>query len=252
MEPFGEYFNKKDHLLSRSDPRVKLLVTLLLLVMVISNQGFMHHGLVTFLCLVMIFSMKIPLRAFLLRLSEPALISFVILLLKCFFSGKELFFSIELMGFTLSGYRDGLIEGLRIVSRVLAAVSLIGVLGFSTSFTELLASLSWLRVPKGLIEISIFAYRYLFVLLEDATVIYQSQKIRLGYSSLGRGIGSFVTLTGSLVLKAFEQSDRIASSLIQRGYEGHIPMLKCQSFKPSEVVLSALLVTAMGGVWAIG
>ncbi|MCX8119166.1 MAG: cobalt ECF transporter T component CbiQ [Desulfobacterota bacterium] len=251
MERFAESF-KRDHLLSRMDARVKLLVTLILLLMVISHRGFILPGLITLLCLVTILHMKIPFRAFLLRLSEPVLISFVIVILKCFFSGREPLFSIELIGFTLSGYRDGLMEGLRIVSRVLSAVSIVGLLGFSTSFGELLAGLSWLRVPKGLIEVSIFAYRYLFVLLEDAAVIYQSQKVRLGYSGLARSIGSFVTLSGALVLKAFEQSERIASSLIQRGYDGHIPLWKGRSFNPTEVLFSGLFLIAMGGIWIVG
>lgn len=248
MEPFADSF-KKDHLLSRIDSRVKLLAALSLLVMVLSYRGFVLPGLVTSFCLVTILHMKIPLRAFLLRFSEPALIAFVILVLKIFFSGEEVLFSIDLMGFNLSGQRDGLIEGLVMVSRILAAVSLVSLLGFSTPFTELLSSLSWLRVPKGLVEITIFAYRYLFVLLEDAMVIYHAQKIRLGYASFGRGISSFVTLSGSLILKAFEQSDRIASSMIQRGYDGHIPTLKNKPFKPTEVMCSILLIVAIGVLW---
>lgn len=251
MGPFAESF-QQDHLLSRVDVRIKLLVTLILLGMVISYQGFFLPGLVLSISFVMSLLIKIPLRVFLLRFAEPALVSLILLVLKCFFSGKDPFFSIAWGGLTLSAYRDGLIEGLRIVSRIQAAVSIVALLGFSTTFIELLSGLSWLRVPKGLIEIAIFAYRYLFVLSEEAMVIYQSQKIRLGYSTLFRGIGSFVTLWGSLVLKAFEQSERITATMVQRGYDGHIPWRKETSIHPTEVVLSAFLVLGIGLVWAIG
>ena len=50
-----------------------------------------------------------------------------------------------------------------------------------------------------------FAYRYIFVLLDDATVIYSAQKNRLGYSTIRRGLSSFGVLAGSLTLKAFDQ-----------------------------------------------
>jgi hypothetical protein len=48
----------------------------------------------------------------------------------------------------------------------LLAGGLFGVaaVGFATPFTELLAALAWLRVPRGLVEVTLFAWRYLFVL----------------------------------------------------------------------------------------
>ena len=134
-------------------------------------------------------------------------------------------------------------------SRIIGAVSVAALMGFSTPFTEFMAGLSWFRVPKGFIEILMFAYRYIFVLLEDAMVIYNAQKNRLGYSSIRRGLNSFGILTGSLILKAFEQSQNTTVSMVQRGYDGNIPILKHKPFKSSEVVFSLLLVIVMGFVW---
>jgi len=141
--------------------------------------------------------------------------------------------------------------GLRIGSRILGAVSIVALLGFSTPFTEIMAGLSWLKIPKGLIEISLFAYRYIFVLFEDAMVIYNAQKNRLGYSNMKRGLSSFGTLTGSLTLKAFEHSQNTTTAMLQRGYDGNIPMLKHKPFRFLEVAVSILLVFAMGLVWQI-
>ena len=94
-----------------------------------------------------------------------------------------------------------------------------------------------------------FAYRYIFVLFEDATVIYNAQKNRLGYSTMRRGVRSFGTLTGALTLKAFESSQHIAVAMLQRGYDGNMPMLEHKPFKTVEIALSALFVIAMGAVW---
>ena len=250
MELFSEYF-KKDHILSRIDARVKLLVALSILVMVLSYRGFVLPLLVTLLCLFFCIKMRIPLRVVILRFSEPVFIAFIILALKFFFSGNDVLFSINIIGIKISGHKDGLMDGLMIASRILSAVSIVAVLGFSTPFTEFIAGLSWLRVPKGFIEILMFAYRYIFVLLEDAMVIYNAQKNRLGYSNIKRGLGSFSTLAGSLVLKAFEHSHNITVAMIQRGYDGNIPMLKHKPFKPFEIIVSVLVITAMGFVWKI-
>ncbi len=248
MELFSEHF-KKGHILSKIDARIKLLVVLTILIMVLSYKGFTLPVLITLMGLVFCIIMKIPLRLFFLRFSEPIFIAIIILLLKVFFSGKDVLFSADIIGIKIYGYQDGLMEGLMIACRILGAVSVTAVLGFSTPFTEFMAGLSWFKVPKGFIEVLMFAYRYIFVLLEDALVVYNAQKNRLGYSNLRRGLGSFGILSGSLILRAFDHSHNITTAMVQRGYDGHIPMLKHKSFKPSEIVVSVLIIIAMGFVW---
>jgi cobalt/nickel transport system permease protein len=248
MHVLSEYF-KKDHFLSEIDARVKILVAFALLVMVLSYKGFLLPLVTILLCILTCIKMKIPLRVFVLRFSEPLLIACVVLILKFLFSGKDDIFSFQVLGIKIAGHKDGLMDGLIIGSRILGAVFIVAVMGCSTPFTEFMAGLSWLRVPKGFIEVLMFAYRFLFVLLEDALVIYNAQKNRLGYSNLRRGMGSFGILAGSLILKAFEHSHNITTAMIQRGYDGNIPILKQKPFKPSEVVVSAMIITAMGFVW---
>lgn len=248
MEIFSEYF-KKDNLLSRVDARVKLGVSLFILAMVLSYKGLVFPLLILGISLCLCIKMKMPLKVFLLRFSEPLFIASVVILLKFLFSGQEAMFSVKMWGITTTGHKDGLMDGLQIGSRILGAVSVVALLGFSTPFTEFMAGLSWLKVPKGIIEISLFAYRYIFVLLEDAMVIYNAQKNRLGYSSVKKGLNSFGTLTGSLVIKAFEHSQNITTAMIQRGYDGNIPMLKHRPFKLSEIAASVLLIITLGFVW---
>jgi cobalt/nickel transport system permease protein len=250
MELFSEQF-KKSHILSKIDARLKILVALAILIMVLSYKGVTLPLLVTVFSLFFCIKMKIPLRIFFLRFSEPIFIASIILLLKVFFSGKVVLFSVDIIGIKIFGYQDGLMEGLMIASRILGAVSVTAVLGFSTPFTEFMAGLSWFKVPKGFIEVLMFAYRYIFVLLEDAMVVYNAQKNRLGYSNIRRGLGSFGILSGSLILRAFDHSHNITTAMVQRGYDGHIPMLKHKSFKPSEIVGSILVIIAMGVVWKI-
>ena len=248
MEIFSEYF-KKDHLLSQVDARVKLGVSLFVLAMVLSYKGLVFPLLILGISLCLCIRMKIPFKVFLLRFSEPVFIAAVVILLKFLFSGQETMFSIKMWGITITGHKDGLMDGLQIGSRILGAVSVVALLGFSTPFTEIMAGLSWLKIPKGLIEISLFAYRYIFVLLEDAMVIYNAQKNRLGYSSVKKGLNSFGTLSGSLVIKALEHSQNITTAMIQRGYDGNIPMLKHRPFKLSEIAVSVLLIITLGVVW---
>jgi len=250
MEFFSESF-KKDHFLRRVDARLKLLVGLALLAMVLGYRGFFFPLLLILLSLLMVMILQVPLRVFVMRLLEPLVIVAVILFLKLFSSGHLPLFSIDLFGLEIVAYREGLVEGLTIGSRIIGAVSVLTIMGFSTPFTDFLGSLSWLRMPKGFIEIMVLAYRYIFVLLDEGMVIYNAQKIRLGYSGFKRSFNSFGSLTGSLILRAFEHSQNTAMAMAQRGYDGYIPMTTEKPLKALELLGAIIFTATMGFLWTI-
>lgn len=250
MDFFTDQFRKR-HFLSGVDARIKIIATVFTLILILSNKGFVFPLLIIAGCTLLCLKMKVSFKVFIVRYSEPAFIAFVLVLLKLFFSGSDALFTVDINIFTLTGYKDGLIDGLMLSVRIIAAVSVIIVLGFSTPFTGIIAGLSWFKVPKVLIEITMFAYRYIFVLLEDAMVIYNAQKNRLGYSSIKRGLNSFSTLTGSLILKAFEHSQKTTVAMIQRGYDGNIPLIKHKPFKTSEILISIVFMITLGAIWRI-
>lgn len=248
MNLFSEYF-KKDNFFLTLDARIKLLVTLACLLMVLSYKGFVLPLWVILFCLLSCLTMKIPLKVFALRFSESIFIISIILFLKLFFSGNEVLFQVNIMGLKMFGYKDGLREGLLIASRIFGAVSIVAVMGFSTPFAEFVAAMSWFKVPRGFIEILMFAFRYIFVLLEDATVIYNAQKNRLGFISIRRGLKSFGVLAGSLILKAFEKSHNITIAMLQRGYDGNMPKQKYKPLRLKEVLAAALFIITMACLW---
>lgn len=236
------------HPVTRMDPRVKLLSAVALIAMVISARGIGFPLLVLLLGLVLCLSLGVKWRALALRFSEPLFIAATLVLLKLFFAGTQPLFSLSLAGIELTGHRDGLQEGVRIACRILGGVSLLAVVGFSTPFTEMMAALSWLKVPKPLIEVALFAWRYLFLLMDDAQVVYNAQRNRLGYVGYRRGLRSLGTLAGVLVIKAFDNSQSITTAMVQRGYDGEMPMLLHKPFKAAEVLCALLLLSALGAV----
>jgi len=240
-----------DHLLTRLDPRVKLISTLALLVMVISSRGIVFPLLVATVCLALCLSLGVRPRLLLVRFADPLFIAIMVLFLKLFFSGVVPLFSFQIFGVAVAGHKDGLLEGLFIASRIGGAVSLVTLLGFSNSFTDLMAALAWLRAPRGFIEVSLFAWRYLFVLSADAQVVYAAQKNRLGYAGLLRGMRSFGTLAGALVIKAFDNSQTVTCAMVQRGYDGTMPLLRHKPLNSAEVALSLTFLFCMGIIWRI-
>lgn len=227
------------------DPRVKLVSALALLVMVISCQSIAFPAAVGILSLAVCLTLGVSAKTLALRFSEPLFIAATLVVLKLLFAGSVPLFSFDIAGFHLTGHRDGLMEGVRIAARVMGGASLLAVVGFSTPFTELVAALSWLKVPQVLIEVALFAWRYLFLLLEDAQVVYHAQRNRLGYVGYRRRLTSFGTLAGVLVIKAFDNSQSITTAMVQRGYDGQMPLLLQKPLQKAEVMGAVLFIAGM-------
>ncbi|MBI5195027.1 MAG: cobalt ECF transporter T component CbiQ [Nitrospirae bacterium] len=250
MEIFSEHF-QKEHSFSKVDARVKLIVVLALLMMVISSKGILFPLFIAAGCFLVCRIMKAPTRIILTRIAEPLFLAGMVLLLKLLFTGNETMFSFNVMGLELTGHRDGLIDGIRIASRIIGGVSLVVTLGFATPFTEIMAGLSWLRIPKQFIEIMMFAYRYIFVFLEEGLTIYNAQKNRLGYAGIRKGMKSFGVLAGSLVIRGFDQSQKTSEAMIQRGYTGDMPLLKNYPLRFGELAIAVVFIIFAGVVWMI-
>jgi len=249
MHHLTQHVPTANHPLTGLDPRVKLLSALALLMMVISCKGMAFPLLVAGVCLAFCLSIGVRPKVLALRFAEPLFIAAMVVLLKFLFAGKMPLFSVDIFGLQIVGHQDGLLEGLLIASRIAGAVLVVALVGFATPFTELMAALAWLRVPRGLIEVALFAWRYLFVLFEDAQVVYNAQKNRLGYDGYRRGLRSFGTLAGALVIKAFDNSQNVTIAMVQRGYDGQMRLLKHKPFRVAEVTASLVFIVSMAVMW---
>lgn len=243
--------NHTGHPLTRLDARVKLLAALALLIMVVSHRGIAFPLLLAGLGCALCLTLGVRPRQLLVRFAEPLLLALVVLLLKAMFSGQTLIWSTSLAGVSLGIHSDGLLEGGRIASRIMGSVAVVATVGFATPFTDLLAAMAWLRVPRTLVEVTLYAWRYLFVLADDAQVIHAAQRNRLGYVGVRRSFRSLGTLAGALVIKAFDGSQAMTVAMVQRGYDGSLPLLKHRPFRPGDVAAALLVVVVMGVLWQI-
>lgn len=230
------------------DPRVRLLAAALLLALVVSSSGSTFPWMVAGICLPVALIAGMPPRLLLLRLLHPLFIAAVIVALKTFMGTGEALGFPDAGGLVALLHRQGLRDGLVIASRIMGAASVALLLGQVMSFTETMAALAWLRLPRGLVEVTLFAWRSLFMLYDDAGTVYTAQKNRLGYCGWRRGLRSFGTMAGMLVIRAFDGSDAMTTAMAQRGYDGRLPLLR--GSRPSAVQMALLLVFAVAATTA--
>lgn len=229
------------------DPRVRLLGAMTLLALVVSSSGSSFPWLVAAICVPATLLNGMRLRTLILRLLHPLFICAVILLLKGL-SGGATAVSPDHSGVF---YANGLHSGLLITARIMGAVSVAILLGQIMGFTETMAALSWLRVPRSLVEVALFAWRSLFMLYDDAGVVYSAQKNRLGYCGTMRSLRSFGTMAGMLTIKAFDSSHAMTVAMSQRGYDGSLPLLSGTRPSRSQLGGLALFIAVAAAAWKL-
>jgi cobalt/nickel transport system permease protein len=87
-------------------------------------------------------------------------------------------------------------------------------------------------VPATLVAIVGFAYRYLFVLSDEALRLTQARTARSAVIDGQRSGGSLLwrgkvtgRMVGGLMLRSMERSERIYNAMLARGYQGQMRVL---------------------------
>jgi cobalt/nickel transport system permease protein len=124
-----------------------------------------------------------------------------------------------------------------------------------TRFPDLLWSLGALRMPKSLVAVIGFMYRYLFVMADEALRMLRARSARAPRAPdgrrpsvvwQGRVAGAMV---GSLFLRALDRSERIYAAMLSRGYDGHMrTMQRFQMGSVDWMILVGMLVAAAAPV----
>ncbi len=113
----------------------------------------------------------------------------------------------------------------RLFLTVSATLALIGITGFYT----LCAFLPRMGVPRIFANQLLFLYRYLFVLLEEASRMERARNLRT-FSKKGLGLRVYAQLLGHLLLRTFDRAERIHQAMLCRAYTGSLPLAPLPPF----------------------
>lgn len=150
---------------------------------------------------------------------------------------------------TISG--EGLRQFTTIALKSWVSVQVALLLSFTTPFHELVDALRELRLPRIMVAIIGFMYRYLDVLADEATRMSRARAARSAARS-GAGGGSLrwrATVTGrmvgSLFLRSYERSERIYAAMQARGFDGEFRHLAGPPLRPAELVAAGTTLVAI-------
>lgn len=194
----------------------------------------MAVSLITFTVMstLIIFAAKIPLSYYLKLLLLPGffILSGTITILFSFTSKftsiSNIWWSWKIGNWQIFISDDSFGTVANLITVVFCSISCLYFLTLTTPITVILSVLRKLKVPSLLVDLIELTYRFIFIFLDTALAIHQSQASRLGYGSFRKGIRSLGLLISSLFLGVLQRSGQLTMAMNARGYQENLSYIE--------------------------
>ncbi len=216
--------------LHRLDPRAKLITTLIFVTMVVSLGKYEISMMVPFVIypLAMIVSGELPFGYLFKKILLVAPFAILIGIFNPLLDRQAL---VQIGSMSISG---GWISFFSIMIRFGLTVGAALVLISLTGFNSVCMGLEKLGVPRPFVVQLLFLYRYLFVLIDEASRMARARSLR-AFGSGRMQFKIFVPLIGQLLLRTLDRAQRIHLAMCCRGFDGYISMNRTMKFGFKEI-----------------
>lgn len=239
-----------DSPIHRRDARVKLVLTLAFIVAITAlPAGAWLSYLLVLLAIGFVLGASRISPAVVLKRSLVA-IPFAMAALTLIFTREgTTVVAVEVARWTFSISYEGIVAFSSILTKAWLSVLIATMLVTSTSFPDLVSAMRSLRVPKVLVSVISFMYRYIFVIADEALRLHRAREARSA-SPKGAAQGSIIWKTrvlggmiGSLFLRSYERSERIHAAMLSRGFDGDIRTMSSRELGLGDfLVIGAFLI----------
>ncbi len=221
-------YQTKNSPVHRLDPRVKVVLTLLVILSNVSlpDGAWLALG-VTWLLLLSAAAFSKIRFSFLMTRAGIVLPFTLAAITTVFSTPGETLFTLPFWGWEASP--QGLTRFGSIIARSWLSVQTAILLSATTKFPDLMHALRHLKIPPVLVSTISFMYRYLFVLLDEARRLIRARSARSAQlpgrksgTSLAQNVKIGGSMVGQLFLRSIERSERIYQAMQDRGYRGHL------------------------------
>jgi cobalt/nickel transport system permease protein len=247
---YAEELAKRNALLQKIDPRVKIVAFLpLIVIAALARRLWVIAALFVVAVAVGMLS-KVPLATLVKRvwlgvLSFTGFISLPAL----FLTPGQAIYTVPLVGWTVTA--QGLRAAAYLIMRAETAATFSILLVVCTPWSNLLKALRVLRLPIVLVVILGMTYRYIFLLLHNAHDMFRSRKSRMVGRLSGREQRRAATASaGVLMSKTLQLSGDVYLAMRSRGFQGEVYLLdELRTGWFDWVMLAAFLSVAALAIW---
>ncbi len=229
---FIDQYSDRDSFIHRLDPRTKFITTLLFILVVVLTppSSWPVFALYFALIVILLLLSRLPITFVLKR--SLVIIPFVLLIAIFipFFKEGEVAGSYNIWLWQVSVTHSGIQVLLNVLAKAWLSILSLILLTSTTRLANLLKGLEQLRVPRVMIMILSFMYRYIFVLVDEVMRMKQARDSRnFGGKRLWqiRTIGNMI---GTLFIRSYERGERVYAAMVARGFDGQSRTLDCLHF----------------------
>jgi cobalt/nickel transport system permease protein len=215
----------------RLDPRAKVLVTIIFIVIVVSFGKYDISALFPYFIFpaVMISAGNLPAGHI---IKKVALLTPFVLLIGIFNPLFDREVLVRIGPLAISG---GWISCASIVVRTILTLGAALILVGTTGFPAICGALERMGMPEAFAVQLLFLYRYIFVLTEEGARTARARELRT-FGKKGLGVKTFGSLVGHLLLRTWQRAERIHMAMLARGFNGQFHTRRESSFGTREVV----------------
>ena len=216
----AEEMARKEGLLQRLDPRVKLIGLIALIIAAALAHKLLVIGAIFVVALLLAVLSRVPLKTLLKRGWIGALIfTGLIALPAVIITPGEIVWRLPLLGLPIT--LTGLKSAAFLIARVETAVTLSLLLVLCTPWAYTLKALRALGIPAPLVVILGMTYRYIFLLIGATRDLLEARQSRsVGAMEPSEGRRSAVAGIGVLLGKSLQTSNEVHLAMLARGFRG--------------------------------
>ncbi len=241
-----ETLARRNHWICRVHPLVKLFLTVLYIVLVVSFQKYNILALAGMVLypFVLFLLAELSFKEALWRLR-------VVLPLVCAVGLANPFLDQAVVQIGSTLLPAGIISMVTLMMKGVFAVLASYLLIATTTMEDICFCLQLLHVPKLLITQILLTYRYIFVLLKEANRMLQAYHLRAP-GQKGVHVKAWGSLAGLLLLRSVDRADALYESMTLRGYAGDFSYRKeALSFRQVDVLYLIFWTAALLLLWKI-
>ncbi len=125
------------------------------------------------------------------------------------------------------------------------------VLLFTTSFTRLMEAFERLGIPKIFVMTANFAYRYQFVIVDEAERLVRSRNSRLWQPRFITQAKTIGYMAGTLFLRSYERSERVYMAMSSRGFDGSFRTHAQMKIVAGDIVYIFSCAVSIAVIWML-
>lgn len=192
---------------------------------------------------------RLPLSYLLTRLRAPGFFLLIMAVLLPFLAGRTVILRIGPFALRQEGCLNLLLIVAKFVSILTVGLVLFGTAPFLTTIKAMRA----LGLPPILADMTLFSYRYIYEIGDDLETMEKAMGLR-GFRARrlgGRTLSVLASLAGSILVRSYEQSERVYKAMVLRGYGRSPHAQEVFEAKPCDAIaLCVALLVAAGFVAA--